>query len=324
MNCQRVAKFADRQKNRSPASGYVVSNRLSPRAFLRRRAVGSTVVVNSRPQNVETPENRSCRISPLSFIMKPVSLFTAAALALLSVVPAQAQLFRPETVRGAVLGGVAGAVIGHNDGRHGWEGAAYGAAAGALIGSVVGHARDSHDHYRTQPPRPSLHVHAGWSSGPRWRSSHYPHHRWDPYPRWSYHRGWDRHRHRSWATPAWDCDVAWSRPYPYYSRSTVPASYATRGALLGGLAGAIIGHNDGRHGWEGAAYGLGAGYLLGRVADAQARRAAVERGSAVPVYAAPQYAPAASSQPSQVTIINNYYAAPPSSPMTAANGFFGR
>jgi uncharacterized protein YcfJ len=252
--------------------------------------------------------------------MKPVFLFTAAALAALSVTPAQAQLFRPETVSGAVLGGVAGAVIGHNDGRHGWEGAAYGAAAGALIGSVVGHARDSREYYRTQPPRPSVHVHAGWSSGPRWRHSHYPHHRWDRWdchPHWGYHRGWGHHhRHRSWARPTWGVDYVWADPV--YARSSSP-SYATRGALLGGLAGAIIGHNDGRHGWEGAAYGVGAGYVLGRIADTQVRRAA-----AVPVYQVPQYAPAASSQPSQVTIINNYYAAPPSGPMTAANGFFGR
>ena len=67
---------------------------------------------------------------------------TLLALALVSAVSAQAQLFRPETVTGAVVGGIAGAVIGHNDSRHGWEGAAYGATAGAVIGTIAGHARD--------------------------------------------------------------------------------------------------------------------------------------------------------------------------------------
>lgn len=54
----------------------------------------------------------------------------------LAAIPAQAQLFRPSVVQGAVLGGVAGAVIGHNSGRHGGEGAAIGAVAGALLGAA--------------------------------------------------------------------------------------------------------------------------------------------------------------------------------------------
>lgn len=64
------------------------------------------------------------------------------ALGLAAAGTAQAQLFRPETVRGAAIGGIAGAVIGHNNGHRGWEGAAYGAAAGAIIGSIVGESRD--------------------------------------------------------------------------------------------------------------------------------------------------------------------------------------
>jgi hypothetical protein len=55
----------------------------------------------------------------------------------LAGIPAQAQLFRPSVVQGAVLGGVAGAVIGHNSGRHGGEGAAIGAVAGALLGAAL-------------------------------------------------------------------------------------------------------------------------------------------------------------------------------------------
>jgi len=61
-------------------------------------------------------------------------------LALLGV-PAQAQLFGPESLTGAALGGVTGAVIGHNSGRHGGEGAAIGAGIGAVLGAFVGEER---------------------------------------------------------------------------------------------------------------------------------------------------------------------------------------
>lgn len=54
---------------------------------------------------------------------------------------AQAQLFRPSVLEGAILGGAAGAVIGHNSGRHGGEGAAIGAVAGALIGAAIDNSR---------------------------------------------------------------------------------------------------------------------------------------------------------------------------------------
>lgn len=62
------------------------------------------------------------------------------ALAILAM-PAQAQLFGPESLTGAALGGVAGAIIGHNSGRHGGEGAAIGAGIGAVLGAVVGEER---------------------------------------------------------------------------------------------------------------------------------------------------------------------------------------
>lgn len=55
---------------------------------------------------------------------------------------------------------------------------------------------------------------------------------------------------------------------------------AVNGAFWGGVAGAVIGHNSGdlRHnGWRGAAYGAGAGLLLGSiVADASDRRMATQ------------------------------------------------
>ena len=67
-------------------------------------------------------------------------------LALLAVAPASAQVFRPETVNGAVLGGIAGAVIGNNSrslGHNAWRGAAYGAGAGLLPDGAVAQAVSS-------------------------------------------------------------------------------------------------------------------------------------------------------------------------------------
>lgn len=63
-------------------------------------------------------------------------------------------------------------------------------------------------------------------------------------------------------------------------RAEVLRPEAVNGAVLGGVAGAIIGHNSGdlRHNaWRGAAYGAGAGVLLGTIAgDARHRRAATQ------------------------------------------------
>jgi len=96
---------------------------------------------------------------------------------------------------------------------------------------------------------------------------------------------------------------------------------AVDGAVLGGIAGAIIGHSSGslnHNGWQGAAIGATAGYLLGSVAEQNARnREAMAQLLTV------QSAPAPAQTPQQVTIINN---PPPQnpSPMASANGLFGR
>ena len=68
----------------------------------------------------------------------------AFALALLALVPAQAQIFRPESNGGVVLGGIAGAIIGNNSGslhHNAWQGAAIGAGVGLLFGSALGETR---------------------------------------------------------------------------------------------------------------------------------------------------------------------------------------
>jgi uncharacterized membrane protein len=100
--------------------------------------------------------------------------------------------------------------------------------------------------------------------------------------------------------------------------------YSAVGTFLGGIAGAIIGHNSGdlhHNGWRGAALGATAGYVLGRIAEqnARAQEAVALAESQSPAIVAIPPAPAA---PQPVTIINNYPARP--SPMAAANGLFGR
>jgi hypothetical protein len=113
-------------------------------------------------------------------------------------------------------------------------------------------------------------------------------------------------------------------PGGYYGGSA-----ASDGLWLGALAGGIIGNNRGfghsRNGWRGAAWGAGAGWLLGSILDANygnygfgyPRRVAVPEAQPVAVQAAP-----AAPAPQQVTIINNYYGN--ASPMAGANSLFGR
>jgi hypothetical protein len=190
----------------------------------------------------------------------------ALALALLALAPAQAQIFRPESVGGIVLGGIAGAIIGNNSGslhHNAWQGAAIGAGVGLLFGSTLGEARY----------QPGAYV---------YRDSPYY---YDSGPGYVYDR----------------------------------PDYAATGTLLGGIAGAIIGNNShGHNAWRGAAIGAGAGYLLGSVAESNARRR--EAAAAQVVAASPAPAPA----PQNVTVINNYYGNSAPAPMAQANALFGR
>lgn len=113
---------------------------------------------------------------------------------------------------------------------------------------------------------------------------------------------------------------AYGADYPYFGVHGSPAA-ASSGMLLGALAGGIIGNNSGvfgHSGWRGAAWGAGAGLVLGSLVDAERARDVQVRAPAPMVVYAP--APAA-TPPQPVTIINNYYGA---SPMSAANGLFGR
>lgn len=227
-------------------------------------------------------------------------------LSLAAAVPAaQAQVFRPETVRGALLGGVVGAVAGHNDGRHGWEGAAYGAAAGALIGSFVGESRERH-----QPPVPVYrrgHV----------RSFHEP--AWHP------HTVRIRGARDPWVVrnPGY-MPVTLYRSHGYDRYRGAPG-YASTGLLVGGALGAVIGHNDGRRGWEGAAIGAGAGWLFGTLADREAARREAGRQAAEEAWQSSLRREAEPAAVAPVVHHHHYYQGQPSGgSMAPANGLFGR
>lgn len=204
-------------------------------------------------------------------------------LAVAAYAPAQAQIFRSPVFGGAVLG----AIVGRNSGSLGhdaWRGAAYGAAAGLLLDGAFGPGYyGGYGYYGAVGRR------YGWAT-----------------PGAYVYR----------AAPVVYADYGYDYNYDYaYS---VRPDYQASGLWLGALAGAIIGRNSGSLGhsaWRGAAYGAGAGYLLGSLAESNVRRREILVGPAVSTAAA------APAQPQQVTIINNYYNA---TPMSSANGLFGR
>jgi hypothetical protein len=259
----------------------------------------------------------------------------ACCLAIATLGTARAQVMRPEAVNGALLGGIAGAVIGNNSGdlRHNaWKGAAIGAGAGLLLGQAVGNANAAHHGTFVHAPyassggyvyrgAPSVRVGIGIGHGHGF------------YGRGGYghfgRRGYHGYYGRSHYAPVFGYYDGYGAGYPYYDYGYYGAgSAATNGLLLGALAGGIIGHNSGdfRHnGWRGAAWGAGAGLLLGSIVDAH-RQPVVYASTPGVIQAAPavqaQAQPTAPAQSQPVTIINNYYNSP--SPMNGANALFGR
>lgn len=122
-------------------------------------------------------------------------------------------------------------------------------------------------------------------------------------------------------------DPDWYYGGPGYYETYRP-SHAFEGAVVGGIAGGIIGNNNHHHGLEGAAIGLGAGMLLGGLADyfsyrherARVRRAYADyrlRSATAPE--APVTTPAA--LPPQT---NAAATVRPASPMAGVNALFGR
>lgn len=259
----------------------------------------------------------------------------ACCLALLPLVSVRAQVFRPEALNGAMLGGIAGAVIGNNSGdlhHNAWKGAAIGAGAGMLLGEAVGNSRAAGRATQVNAPyatsggyvyrsEPSVRVGIGIGYGHGrgyWGNRGFGHIGYRDYGYWPRSYG------RAYYAPSFGYYDGYGYGYPYYNDYGYygTGSAAANGLLLGALAGGIIGHNSGdfhHNGWRGAAWGAGAGLLLGSIADAYHRPVVVQSAPAVQVQAQPAVQPA----PQQTTIINNYYNSSPTT-MSGANSLFGR
>jgi uncharacterized protein YcfJ len=171
--------------------------------------------------------------------MKKLALILLSAAVLL---PAQAQLLRPESVSGALWGGLIGGIVG-GDGCHGFsgEGAAIGAGVGLIAGTLAGQAR--RDYYYDSPGygysvAPSVSFGYGYGG---YGSSAYVYYAPNNY-----------------CAPG------------YYYRPTRP-NYVVSGTVLGAASGALIGAGSDDAG-AGALIGAGAGMLLGSAAELSAHR----------------------------------------------------
>jgi uncharacterized membrane protein len=241
------------------------------------------------------------------------------ALAVVAFAPLQAQTLRPEIVTGTLLGGAAGAVIGHNSGdlrNNGWRGAAIGAGAGLLLGSLAAQANDRH--YSTQVPVPDAPRTYVYREAPVYYRAPG---RW-AHPGSAYH-GYGGYYQR----PVYYGNAGYYGDVAYEDGSSERGDYRANGLLLGALAGGVIGHNSGdlRHnGWRGAAIGAGLGYLLGSVAEHNARqREAREAQTPVTQTAPANAAPAAPA--TDAPAVTAPVATPSSgSSMSAANSLCGR
>lgn len=242
---------------------------------------------------------------------------SAAALALAAgVSPARSQGLSDDQIGGALLGAIAGGIIGNNS-RH--SNTWEGAAIGAGAGLLLGSVAGSARDRST-----STHV---------------------PVP--VYSGSWDHHRYDACESPRWRSS---------HDRRAYRPNAGASGAVLGAIAGGVIGNNS-RHSntWEGAAIGAGAGFLLGSIVDNQraSDRWAHTRVERPPVYiqevppvsgsgwalpagrvvtAAP-VVPAASGQvvfgpggelPPGTSITINNSTVIIGSPQSSANGLFGR
>ncbi|MSU51876.1 MAG: hypothetical protein EXS41_00535 [Opitutaceae bacterium] len=174
-----------------------------------------------------------------------------------------------------------------------------------------------HANRRAEAHRPAVHHRGDYRPSFFYSDFHRPHYGYGYVSRPSFYRPYV---YRS--EPVYDYD-------PSDTYVAARPNYAGSGLFLGVLAGAIIGHNSGSLGhnaWRGAAYGAGAGLLIGSIAESRARRAESADAATLANAAAAPAAPATSVGQQATTIINNtYYNSPaPTTPMSAANSMFGR
>ncbi len=97
-------------------------------------------------------------------------------------------------------------------------------------------------------------------------------------------------------------------------------NYAASGALLGGLAGGIIGYNNHHQTGRGILIGAASGLILGSIADQAAREREMVAAPPAYIYTPADQAPtpAAPEPPVQAA------PAAPTTPMSGANSLFGR
>jgi len=182
--------------------------------------------------------------------MKKLLVTVMASATLLS---AQAQLFSPEALNGAMFGSLIGGLVG-GSGNNGCgynygcgnsfsgQGAAIGAGVGLLAGALVGHARQN-DYYAEQPSvyTPAATVSLGYGYGNAGSSAY-----------------------------VYYAPNAYTAP-GYYYRPTRP-NYAVSGTLLGAASGALIGQGTNCKPGEGAAIGAAAGLVVGGIAELAAKK----------------------------------------------------
>jgi uncharacterized protein YcfJ len=108
-----------------------------------------------------------------------------------------------------------------------------------------------------------------------------------------------------------------------YDYGYAPPSYAASGALLGGLAGGIIGYNNHFQTGRGILIGAASGLILASIADQAIRARELAAPRPVVVSAPAGQTPAPSAPESQPQVAPAATAAP-ASPMSSANGLFGR
>jgi uncharacterized protein YcfJ len=106
-----------------------------------------------------------------------------------------------------------------------------------------------------------------------------------------------------------------------YDYGYAQPNYAASGALLGGLAGGIIGYNNHYQTGRGILIGAASGLILGSIADQAAREREMAAERPVYISTPAEQTPAPAAPESQTTP-----AAPtaPASPMSSANNLFGR
>jgi len=167
-----------------------------------------------------------------------------------ALIPAQAQLFSPESFSGAAFGAMMGSIIGGDCHGPSGKGAAIGAGVGLVAGALAGEANRRNSYY-SEPvsyiPASSVSLGYGYSGG---GSSAYVYYAPNYYTAPGYYYQ--------------------PTTYQTYQPAARP-NYAVNTTLLGAASGALIGsgnHNAGK----GAAIGAAAGLVVGGIAEHSARK----------------------------------------------------